>query len=220
MYYYAQVQHNETYNTRKLKILKYTIIKSVPDRLSNVHSRRQRIFDIILWTNTYIFIVHDREMAITLQHYYYVLSTTLSWYKIFLIKIKCRLSIICNKWAESRTCSTGNCSNDRLWSTSSLLLSFSVSERLWASARLSTAIARKTFSKISASHQSKKCTHGYKFSYMLVNYTCPVYFCERYTLLFITTTQYKLHALYYHHHPLLLLLVLLLLLPAVLLLLF
>jgi len=43
-YYCAQVQHSKSYNTQKLKTLKYTIITSFPDGLSGVQSRRRWIW--------------------------------------------------------------------------------------------------------------------------------------------------------------------------------
>jgi len=60
----------------------------------------------------------------------------------------------------SPTCWTGDRRND--W-----LSSLSVSERLWASARLSTAIARKTFSKMSVSNEVKEINIVTKYQLIL-----------------------------------------------------
>jgi len=58
--YYAQVQHNVKHTIHILKILKYTVTKSIPNRLPNALSWTQWIFDGILWTKINVFIIHNR----------------------------------------------------------------------------------------------------------------------------------------------------------------
>ena len=52
----------KTYN-KHTKILKYTVTKSIPNRLPNVLSWTQWIFDSILWTKINVFIIHNRQRS-------------------------------------------------------------------------------------------------------------------------------------------------------------